>query len=104
MCMIAKTLALIALLGAAATALPADAQVSGRIGINVGPPPPYAERLPPPPGPGYAWRGGRWHWNGRRYVWLNGYYARRPYGHAVWVPGRWVHGPRGWFFREGHWR
>ena len=103
--MIAKTLALVTLLGSSAiAALPADAQVYGHVGINVGPPPaPYVERVPPAPGPGYAWRGGRWRWDGRRYVWVRGFYARPPYGHAAWVPGHWVHRPGGWFFREGHW-
>jgi hypothetical protein len=88
----------------AAAALPADAEVSGRVGITIGPPPaPYAERVPPVPGPGYAWRGGHWRWDGRRYAWVRGFYARRPYGRAARVPGHWVHRPGGWFFREDHW-
>ena len=102
--MLKKTLALLIALGAASVvAQPADAQVYGHIGINIGPPAPIVERVPPAPGPGWAWRSGYWRWSGARYVWVHGHYARPPYARAAWIPGHWVHTPNGWVFRGGHW-
>jgi hypothetical protein len=92
------------LAGTVVAGAPADAQVYGHVGINIGPPPaPLVERVPPAPGPSYAWRAGHWRWNGARYVWVRGFYARHPRGYSAWVPGHWVRGPRGWLYREGHW-
>jgi hypothetical protein len=101
-----KQLILAAALGTAITApaAPAAAQVYGHVGINIGPPPaPVVERVPVAPGPGYVWRGGHWRWNGRRYVWAPGFYARRPYARAAWIRGHWVQTGHGWVYREGHW-
>ncbi len=71
------------------------------------PPPPLRyEAVPPPPRPAeiIQWRPGRWHWDGREYVWVPGEYIERPRAAAVWVPGHWD--PRGssWVWIEGHWR
>jgi len=101
---IKKAVLAIAMLGTVAGAtLPATAQVS--IGIRIGPPPPRYEVVPAPR-PGYYWRAGHWIWNGRRYVWVRGFWAVRPAGYAyrAWVPGHWVHRPAGWVWVEGHWR
>jgi hypothetical protein len=68
------------------------------------PPPPPIERYGPPPHPGWAWRGGFYRWDGRRYIWVPGYWVRPPRPAAVWVPGHWVAGPRGWYYVPGHWR
>ncbi|HLX96838.1 MAG TPA: YXWGXW repeat-containing protein [Verrucomicrobiae bacterium] len=67
------------------------------------PPPPPAETVVVAPGPGYAWIGGEWVWNGG-WVWRAGYWAYPPYPHAVWVGGYWGRGPYGWYRRPGHWR
>ena len=53
------------------------------------------------PGPGYAWVGGEWVWNGG-WFWRAGYWAYRPGG--IWVEGGWSRGPRGWYHSPGHWR
>jgi hypothetical protein len=72
-------------------------------------PPPYAPGQavpPPPPGPQAAymvWQPGRWRWNGNRYVWINGHYARAPRAHAVWVDGHWVARHGRWVWVPGHW-
>ena len=79
---------------------PAGAQIY----VRIGPPRPVVERRPPPPGPRYVWVGGYHRWDGARYVWVPGSYALPPRPHARWVPGHWVQRPRGWFWREGHWR
>ena len=64
-------------------------------------PPPRSEYVPAPPGRGYIWRHGYWHWNGRSYVWFRGAYVRRRPGYHHWVPGHW--GRRGHWIRA-HWR
>jgi hypothetical protein len=88
---------------AAGSVVPASAEVSGGINIRIGPPPPVVERIPVAPGPNYYWRAGWWRWNGTAYVWAPGAYVVRPYAGARWIPGHWVHRPRGWFWRAGHW-
>ncbi len=89
------------LIGAAAVApFPAEAQVY----VRVGPPRPLYERRPPPPRAGYAWHAGYQRWDGSRYVWTPGEYVAPPRPHAYWVQGRWVNGPRGYYWREGYWR
>jgi hypothetical protein len=68
-------------------------------------PPPRVEVVPPAPGPRVVWEPGHWHWDGVRYIWIDGRYVeRRPhYGH--YVEGRWVwagHEGR-WIWRPAHW-
>jgi hypothetical protein len=41
------------------------------------PPPLIVERVPPPPAAYLVWIPGHWRWNGVRYVWRRGHYARR---------------------------
>jgi len=72
--------------------------------VRVRPPRPMYERRPPAPRPGWAWRAGYQRWDGARYVWVPGGYMAPPRPRAYWVQGRWVHGPRGWSWREGYWR
>lgn len=86
--------------GAFLAALPAGAQVY----VRVGPPPPRVERIPPPPGPAYAWDRGHWRWDGHRYVWVRGRYLHRPRGVARWIPGHWARTANGRsFWVPGHW-
>jgi len=92
------------LLASGVAALPASAQVSGDIYVQIGPPTPVVETVPAVPGPGYIWQGGYWRWDGYRYVWIGGHYVTAPYGGAVWVPGHWRHAPGGWAWVPGHWR
>jgi hypothetical protein len=77
---------------------------TARVYIQLAPPAPIVEPVPPPPGPGYYWIRGYWVWEGGRYVWHPGYYILRPVPTAVWVAGHWVHHPRGWYWVHGHWR
>ncbi len=98
---IRNTVMAAALLGAAALApIAGHAQVY----VRVGPPRPIIERRPPPPQPGWAWRAGYHRWDGVRYVWVPGEYVAPPRPRAVWIDGGWVHGPRGYYWREGRWR
>ncbi len=66
----------------------------------------YEPLPPPPPGPplSWTWLPGHWVWNGRGYVWVPGYYVRRPPRYVGWVPGRWVLRRRGWVWVDGYWR
>jgi hypothetical protein len=86
----------------ASAILPAAAQVD--VNLRFGPPAPVYERVPPPPGPAFAWRPGYYHWNGNRYVWYRGQYVHRPYAGARWVPEHYARGPQGYWHRvPGHW-
>jgi hypothetical protein len=69
-------------------------------------PPPRYEAVPPSPGPRVLWEPGHWHWNGSRYVWVNGHYIERRPHRRQWVDGRWVWGPREgrWIWVPAHWR
>jgi hypothetical protein len=93
-----KKFLLAALFASALMAGPAHAQV------RIAPPPPVVERYGPPPHPGWVWHGGYQRWNGRRYVWVPGYWVQPPRPRAVWIPGHWVQRPGGWVFIRGHWR
>jgi len=77
-----KTMAMrnrILLAAIAVSAAMASLPVAARaiIDIEIAPPAPRVEVVPPPR-VGYAWTPGYWRWNGRRHVWING----------VWVPAR----------------
>lgn len=58
---------------------------------------------PAAPYDGAVWVSGDWVWNGGRYVYRNGYYARPRSGRA-WVAGSWERSNRGYHWRRGHWR
>ncbi|MBV8900603.1 MAG: YXWGXW repeat-containing protein [Verrucomicrobia bacterium] len=85
----------------ALTITPGRAQVF----VRVAPPAPIVEPGPPrPPGPGYVWVAGHWHWNGYRWVWRHGHYVLRPRGRGEWVPAHYDRRPGGWVYVPGHWR
>lgn len=68
-----------------ALAAPAQAQMS--FDVEIGPPPaaPHAYRVPPQPGPEYAWVEGYWYPANGHYRWHDGYWTRPPYPDAYWV-------------------
>jgi len=73
------------------------------VGIELGapPPPPHVRIVRPPvPGPNYAWVDGFYEPVGGQYRWREGYWAPRPYPHAVWVAPRY----RGHRYYPGYWR
>lgn len=82
------------------SSLPAGAAVY----VRVAPPAVKVETRPASPGRGYVWTGGYYRWNGNRYVWTTGRWVNPPRSGAVWVPGHWVHGNKGWYWVDGHWR
>jgi len=80
-----------------------QAQAGVFVGVQVAPPAPVYEPLPPPR-VGWVWAPGYWRWNGYRHVWIGGRYIRARPGYRYYPP-RWEHGPRGdWRFREYGWQ
>jgi hypothetical protein len=75
----------------------------GVVVIELRPPAPRHERMGRAPGSGYVWVGGFWVWRAGEFVWAVGQWMPVPPGHRYWVPARWVHTRRGWYFIEGHW-
>ncbi|WZB73867.1 YXWGXW repeat-containing protein [Achromobacter insuavis] len=80
-----------------ALSVPGVAQAGVAISIDVAPPPPRVEVVPPPR-VGYVWAPGHWEWVGGRHAWVGG----------VWMPARpgyVYHGPewRGRGIDEGRW-
>ena len=76
-----------------------------RIYVNIGPPPIVVERQRiAAPGPGYVWQDGYQMWNGDRYVWVAGQWARPPHRHTRWMTGRWRQTTRGYYYNPGYWR
>ncbi len=69
--------------------------------IDVAPPPPRYEVVPPPRH-GYVWAPGHWVWRHRHHVWVRGRWIRARHGY-YWHPDRWEeHGGR-WVYRSGGW-
>ncbi len=52
---------------------------------------------------GAVWVENEWVWNGSRYTYVNGYWAR-PRPGRVYVRGEWVNNGRGYVWHRGHWR
>ena len=67
------------------------------------PPPPRREVIVARPGRDFIWIDGYWAWRGAQYVWVPGVWIQRPVNARRYVPGRWYHEPRGWFWIEGRW-
>lgn len=98
---LASTLAvsLVATAVCAWTALPAHAAL---IDIQIAPPAPRMERVPPPRR-GYVWAPGYWSREGSRWVWVTGHWERARPGHHY-IPGRWVGSGKHYHFEAGHWQ
>jgi hypothetical protein len=93
-----KLIALALLAGSSLFAAPAIG-----VGIEIGAPPapPHAYYArPAAPGPGYTWVSGFYEPVGGQYRWREGYWAARPYPHAVWVAPRY----RDHRYYPGYWR
>jgi hypothetical protein len=90
---------------AAMLSAPAYAVVNFSFGIEVAPPPPRVEVMPPMR-PGFVWAPGYWAWERGRHVWIEGRWIEARRG-EFWVPDRWVEyrDPRGahWHMEPGHW-
>ena len=86
-----------------ATSMAGVAQTTTQTVVTAAPPPVPVETIVVSPGPGYAWVGGEWIWNGG-WFWMSGHWIVPPYPHALWIGGTWSRGPHGYHRMPGHWR
>jgi hypothetical protein len=90
-----------ALLLTSGLALPALSQAGVAVDIDLAPPAPQVEVVPPPR-PGYVWAPGYWNWEGGRHVWVGGHWmGERPGYH--WAPDHWEHRGPHYHYEPGHW-
>lgn len=88
-----------AILAAGLVAVPSVAQA--QVYVQVAPPPPRAERVPPPRR-GMVWQPGHWEWRGNRHVWIGGQYLRARPGYAYRAP-EWRERDGRWEYNRGRW-
>jgi hypothetical protein len=93
--------ALIAVGGIGALGLPPAAAASSSVTVQLAPPAPRYEVLPPPRA-GYVWVPGYWDWRGHRHVWVGGTWARERAGYRY-RPHQWVEHNGRWSFNRGGW-
>ena len=76
----------------------------GEVIVTEDPPAPVYETVGVAPGPGFIWIGGYYHWNGGRWVWYRGHYARPPHPGAAWVGARYEFRGGRRVYIAGYWR
>ena len=81
------------------TAAPAGAETF--VTLNVGPPAPVYEVVPPPRH-GYVWAPGYWDYQHHKHYWRKGHWEHERHGHH-WVDGRWAENNGRWELKRGHW-
>ena len=86
------------LLSVGTLAVPTAAQAQP-VTIQVAPPPPRSERVPPPRR-GYVWAPGHYEWRGGRHVWVRGYWVRARPGYAY-RPPEWRQDGDRWQYNRG---
>jgi hypothetical protein len=79
------------------------AAVMAQVVVRVAPPEPVVEVHDHPPHDGWVWIDGYHRWDGHRYVWVHGRWARPPHPGAHWVAHRWDHHGDGYVLVQGHW-
>jgi len=77
---------------------------AAEISVRFGPPPPPREVVVVRPSPRHVWVPGYYRWDGRRYLWVSGYWSMPPRGRSSWVPGRWERRNGMHIWVEGRWR
>lgn len=90
-------------LASAFVAVPLAAQARFDVDINIAPPPPRYEVVPPPR-VGYVWAPGYWVWDGRHrhHLWHRGRFVRERRGEH-WRNDRWVEHDGRWGYERGGW-
>jgi hypothetical protein len=90
---------------AAILAVPAQAQVSVDIRVDVAPPPlPFYEQ-PAIPADGYLWVPGYWAWDATEadYYWVPGTWVEPPQRELLWTPAYWGWNEGRYVFYPGYW-
>jgi hypothetical protein len=90
-----------ALVSLGAFLLPATAQAAVAISVQVAPPAPVYERVPPPRR-GYVWAPGHYEYRHGRYVWSGGRWLTARPGYAYHRPD-WVQRNGRWYYSQGRW-
>src|SRR2546430_12293705 len=96
-----REMLIVSALAAVALAAPGAAQARVDLSVNVGPPAPIYEPVPPPR-PGWVSAPGYWDWNGHRHAWHRGYWQRERAGYR-WEPHHWAHHGDRWVLERGRW-
>ena len=76
---------------------------SAQVFVTVRPPVPHYVRVERP-SPRHVWIDEEWEPRGSEYAFVGGHWAEPPRPRAVWIGGHWKHGPRGDYWKPGHWR
>jgi hypothetical protein len=84
-----------------ASAAPGLAAAGIAIDIDIAPPAPRVEVVPPPRA-GYEWAPGYWDYRGHEHVWVPGRWVGERRGYH-WVPDRWEQRGPHWHHEPGHW-
>ena len=98
-----------AILGTAASAIPAHADVIVRdhrdpvVRVRVAPPVVRTEVRVVAPSHRHVWVPGYWNWQGGRHVWVGGRWSLPPVEGQTWVEPRWVNEGGEWIFYGGYW-
>jgi hypothetical protein len=100
--MIFKNRILVAALALGTLTVPLMSEARVYVDVNVAPPPPRVEVVPPAR-VGYVWAPGYWRWNGHKHVRAHGYWVRGRPGYRY-EPHAWVQQNGHWHFQEGGWR
>jgi hypothetical protein len=80
-----------------------QAQVSVYVGVRPVRPAGIVVERPMRPSRRHVWIAEGWTPAGGSYTYRAGYWAVPPHPGAIWRPGHWLHGRRGYFWRPGHW-
>lgn len=95
------TSAAAALLSLGTLTVPVTAQAQSVVYVQIAPPPPRAERVPPPRR-GQIWSPGHYEFRGSRHVWVKGTWVRTRPGYAYRAP-EWRERDGRWEYRRGAW-
>jgi hypothetical protein len=72
--------------------------------VTIRPPAPRVEVRSASPSASHVWVAGHWKWNGKRWLWVDGSWKRKPAPGSRWVAGHWKRHHGGWLWVPGHWR
>jgi len=87
-----------------ATPVPASAQVSIGVSVQLAPPPLLVYAQPPMPEEGYIWTPGYWQWDATTgYYWIPGTWILPPVADVLWTPPYWGWSDGVYLFHGGYW-
>ena len=86
---------------AAVSLSPAVSSAGVNIDVDVAPPTPRVEVVPPARA-GYVWGPGYWEYRGHKHVWVAGRWMREHRG-MHWDPAHWEQRGTHWHLERGHW-